>query len=284
MIGGGFGARGEIEHTNQNDTTRRIISIRTARSMAVALNLITVAVYLVIFLYWWFVLIQLYEPAPRVSGFAKWWGCVSFVTSTWGRAMGATWPLWLVPLALQWIKPQWTLYRHNLRPKLLNDNYPAPFAQMDPNKSGAVTWENWDARAGVGIATPDTVIPEIELSATLQDGQSSTRTRVRMPVPQVRHWRSFCSAYTRGDCKFSGNAAEGFLGDRVLFDRVVGAWASHDPQRALIDPASLGPRKTPEPTDKGKEMIALFATTPLDELSALLEPYETDRHQIDREG
>ena len=274
---GSLGARGEIETTNQNDTTRRVISIRTARSMSVALNLITLSVYLVIFLYWWFVLIQLYEPAPRVSGFLRWWGCVVYVASTWCRAMGQTWPLWLVPLALQWIKPQWTLYRHNLTPKLLNDNYPAPFAQMDPNISGAVTWDNWDARAGVGIATPTTVVPEIDLSARLQDGLSSTRTRVRMPTSQVRHWRLFCIAYTRKECQFSGNAAEGFGVDRALFDRIVDKWASLDPQLALIDPESRGPRKTLKPTDKGEAMIALFASTPLDELSALLEPYETDR-------
>jgi len=283
VIGGGFGARAEVQVTKQTDETRRKISIRTAHSWAKHANLITLVVYLVSFLYWWFVLIQLYEPAPRVSGFLRWWGCVVYVASTWGRAMGQTWPLWFVPLALQWIKPLYTLNRHNLKPKVMNDEWPLAHGPLDPNVVGAAGYEalNEIIRNGSAVE-PDTAIPEIELSATLQDGQSSTRTRVRMPVPQVRRWRSFCAAYTRGDCKFSGNAAEGFLGDRVLFDRVVGAWASHDPQRALIDPASLGPRKTPEPTDKGKEMIALFATTPLDELSALLEPYETDRHQIDR--
>lgn len=212
MIGGGFGARGEIETTNQNDTTRRVISIRTARSMAVALNLITLAVYLVIFLYWWFVLIQLYEPAPRVSSFARWWGCVVYVASTWGRAMGQSWPLWLVPLALQWIKPQWTLYRRNLTPKLLNDNYPAPFAQMDPNKSGFVTAENWDARAGIAplaVAQPATLIT-IDLA-------DSTTHRYLTDIALVPELQQFAQGVLAGIVSFSERGATGCHWDKAAF-------------------------------------------------------------------
>jgi len=274
---GGILARGGVEITHQNDDTRRKISIRTAHSWAKSANLITLALIGFAWLWWWFVLIMLYEPAPKLSPLSSWWGCVVFVLGTWGRVMGRSWPLWLIPLPLQWLKPLWTLNKKNLEPKVKNDHWPPESAQMDPNTSGFVTAENWDARAGVGVAQPTTVIPEIDLNAMIKNGQNETRTRVRMPVSQVRRWRSFCCAYTHGDCRFSGNAAEGFGVDRALFDRVVDKWASPDPQMALIDPASVGPRKTLEPTDKGEGMIAVFASTPLDELSALLAPYETDR-------
>ncbi len=274
MIGRGGFSRGGVEITHQNDETRRLISIRTAVSMALILNAITLCAYLVIWLFWWWILIRTYKPRLSASAFRQWWGCFEFVGTEWGNVMGRTWPLWAIPLPLEWPTPLLILYCRNLLPKLLNDHWPPESAQMDPNTSGFITADNWDERAGVGIAQPSTIIPEIDLNAMIKNGQNETRTRVRMPVGTVRHWRSFCIAYTQGDCRFSGNAAEGFGVDRALFDRVVDKWASPDPQMALIDPESVGARKTLEPTDKGKGMIAVFASTPLAELEALLEQYE----------
>lgn len=157
--------------------------------------------------------------------------------------------------------------------RLFDPNYPSPRKAVDQRQPQMP----WYLDAPVDGTELITAIPEIDLSAMVTNGQTSTRTRVRLPVGAIRHWRSFCIAYTRGDCRFSGNAAEGFGVDRALFDRIVDKWASPDPQMALIDPASVGPRKTLEPTNKGNGMIAVFASTPLDELSALLAPYETDR-------
>jgi len=204
-MGGGFGARGEIERSDQNDSTRRIVSIRTARSMAVALNLITLAVYLVIFLYWWFVLIQLYEPAPRASSFSRWWGCTRFVSSTWGQSMGQSWPLWLIPLALEWVKPQWELYRHNLRPKLYNDNWPPPSAQMDPNKSGFVTAANWDDRAGVGVAVAQDA-PKAQI-VTLEIVEGPTR-RYLTDIELTPELQRFCRGVVDGSVTFSEGGAD----------------------------------------------------------------------------
>ncbi len=154
MIGGGrggFGSRGGVEITHQNDETRRLISIRTARSMALILNAITLCAYLVIWLFWWWILIRAYEPRLGESAVSRWWGCVAFVATEWGRVMGRTWPLWLIPLPLEWPTPLLILYCRNLYPKLLNEHWPPESAQMDPNTSGFVTAANWDERAGIGV-------------------------------------------------------------------------------------------------------------------------------------
>lgn len=170
MNGGGFGARGEIERTTLDDSTRRVVSIRTAVSMAVILNAITLCVYLVIWLLWWWILIRAYKPSLSASGFLRWWQCVTFVVTEWGRVMGRTWPLWVILLPLEWPTPLLILYCRNLYPKLLNDNWPPPWAQADPATLGAVTWHDWDARTGVGVPIADMNVPDREeLDVRIED-------------------------------------------------------------------------------------------------------------------
>ena len=212
MIGGGFGARGEVEITHQNDMTRRVVSIRTARSMAVILNVITLCAYLVIWLFWWWILIRVYEPRLSASSFRQWWECVRFVATEWGRVMGRTWPLWLIPLPLEWPTPLLILYIHNLLPKLLNDNFPATFGQMDPNKSGAVTWANWDERAGIAplaVAQPATLV-------TL-DLADSTSHRYLTDIALVPELQQFAQGVLAGIVSFSERGATGCHWDKAAF-------------------------------------------------------------------
>ena len=127
--------------------------------------------------------------------------------------------------------------------------------------------------------------PEINLNATLHEGQTSHTARVTMPLTQVRHWRDFCYAYTQGQCEFSGRAAAAHNVDPALFTRVIEQWISRDDQLSLIDPASVGERLTPRPTTQGDAMIAIYAHTPLRELGSLLQQYTgTGRQHTDREG
>ena len=174
MAFGGFGRSGGVEITHQNDETRRKISIRTASSMAVILNVITLCAYFVVWLFWWFLLIRSYDAPWGCSGFCEWWGRMRYVVGSWGRVMGMTWPLWVIPLPMEWPTPLLILYRRNLLPKLLNDEWPPTSAQMDPNKSGFVTAENWDERAGVGVVA--SAMPEREEINVMIEDHVTTET------------------------------------------------------------------------------------------------------------
>ena len=126
--------------------------------------------------------------------------------------------------------------------------------------------------------------PTINLNAVLQEGQTSRLARARMPMSQVKNWRAFCYAYTGGKCAFSGRAAESFHVDDV-YASVLQDWTSQDNQLSLIEPDSIGPRLTPEPTTQGKAMIAIYGNTPLQDLGTMLQRYTgSDRQQTDREG
>ena len=165
MNGGGFGPRAEVQITRQTDETRRKISIRTAYSWALNENLKTLVVYFVGWCYWWFILMHL--NVPRLSG----WKTTVFVATTWGRTMAWSWPLWLIIPACQWIRPLYTLNRHNLKPKVMNDEWPMTHAPLDPNVVGAVGAEALNAiiaRGGIPIA--DTSVPaREELNVRIED-------------------------------------------------------------------------------------------------------------------
>ena len=125
--------------------------------------------------------------------------------------------------------------------------------------------------------------PTINLNAVLQEGQTSHLARTRMPLSQVKNWRAFCYAYTNGDCEFSARAAKSFHVEDV-YTQVLGDWTSPDNKLALIETDSIGERLTPEPTPRGKAMIAIYGNTPLQDLGAMLQRYTgAGRQQTDRE-
>jgi hypothetical protein len=262
MSFGGIGARGEIHTTTDNDQTRRVISIRIAWSMCAILNVLTLGAYLVIWLYWWFVLSSEYVPVMmRHTAFARWWDSVCYVAGSWGRAMGRTWQLWIIPLPLEWVWPLWLLVWHNLRPKLHNDGWPPPWSQMAPLESGALTWDNFDSRSKLRVSSPALSPPTYHAEGRLEGERHSIYTQ--FPITDPESWHAFCKA-VRGGANFSGSEYERHAGPgkRPDFEKVLDRWVSQDPQKALVDPASIGPRKTPELTRTGRLMIKLFATTP----------------------
>jgi len=265
MAFGGIGARGEIHSTTDNDLTRRLISIRIAASMAVAANLITLGAYLVVWLYWWFVLINEYAPpAWYVSGWSRWWGCVRYVASTWAQPMGKTWPLWSIPLPLAWVHPLWTLYRQNLYPKLLNDGWPPPWAQMPPLESGAITWNNMDARSSVGRKALQA--GPITMPTTKRNGTHTQYRYPQIPTPkagreQLARW--FWRIVRQGGEGFSQGVAQ----DPYRIQRkeckaiqdvfIVEQWATDRGGTQGIRPNALG-------LDKMWEVVLeIYPTAPL---------------------
>jgi hypothetical protein len=166
---GPFGARGEVQITRESDMTRRVISIRTAKSMALILNAITLCAYLVIWLFWWWILIRVYEPRLGASPLTRWWECVQFVATEWGAVMSHTWPLWVIPLPLEWPTPLLILYLRNLYPKLLNENWPPPWSQVAPLESGFVTAHNMDDRSSFTVPVPELAKGRETLHVIIED-------------------------------------------------------------------------------------------------------------------
>ena len=205
-IGGGFGSRGEVQITNETDETRRRISIRTAISMALALNGITLAVYVVIHLGWIFLLIVGFEAPIKIEGLQRWWLCVVDVVGSWWSVMRITWPLWLMPLALEWPTPLLELYVRNLRPKLLNDNYPPPWGQVDPMKSGALTWDNMDARALPQVAEP--IEPETIRVQVDKSDDGAHYAAGWMEMPKSTEWFHLCVFVLRHPDQFTETTAK----------------------------------------------------------------------------
>lgn len=123
----------------------------------------------------------------------------------------------------------------------------------------------------------------VDLNADIPgEGTGTQKTRVRLPIAMVRAWHRFCQDVNSKACNFSGNSAVRHGLDRGWFDALVASWAGHDRKRALVDPETVGPRKTPKLTDSGRDVIGIHATTPPSELVTLLEQLTgTDRQQTD---
>lgn len=124
----------------------------------------------------------------------------------------------------------------------------------------------------------------VDLMADVKTARGGTRkTKATIPLAQVRAWRAFCQDVTAERCRFSGTAYEEHGGDRAVFDQIVQSWASGDPVLALVDPLSVGERKTPKLAPLGEKTIAIHAGTPLDDLlSSLLQITEPDRTETEQ--
>jgi len=139
--GGGFGSRGEIEHTRTNvETQVRIPMMLWFRGFALRSAIIW-GVVVCILLAWW----MLYD-----GPFIRW-----YRYSFWNRDLA---PCWL-QLALRFARRVWPLIgiaeivmfgmwthsflRDYIRPKIKNPNWPPPYAQADPLEAGAAGWYDW---------------------------------------------------------------------------------------------------------------------------------------------
>ena len=120
---------------------------------------------------------------------------------------------------------------------------------------------------------------DVNLLTDVRTGAGQIRkTKATLPLSELRHWRTFCQEYVAGRCRFSGNAYEDMGGDRDVFDNIVHSWAMDDPATVLVDPLSMGERKTLRLTPLGKETVAIHATTSLQDILAdLVTHLGTDR-------
>jgi hypothetical protein len=104
----------------------------------------------------------------------------------------------------------------------------------------------------------------INVRGELQVGRHSIYTDIPLKAAHYPAWRSFCQDVAAKRCNFSGQAATDHGLDVSEWETVKAVWASHDQEKALIDPASVGPRLTPVLTRMGWAMVRLFARTPPD--------------------
>jgi len=209
-IGGGFGSRGEVQITNETDETRRRISIRTAISMALALNGITLAAYIVVHLFWIFLLILGFDVPPKSAGLLRWWQCTAYVVESWWSVMRVIWTLWLLPLPIEWITPLWHLYTRNLYPKLLNDNWPPTWGQADPMRTGALTWANYDARALPQEPTEPPEPETIRVQVDRKDANGTHYTAGIVEMPRTLGWYHLCIWVLRNPDEFTEDTARRF--------------------------------------------------------------------------
>ena len=101
--------------------------------------------------------------------------------------------------------------------------------------------------------------PQVHImEGRLSDGQRSIYTRFGITKPV--EWCAFCRAVMGGK-NFSETEATKHHVPPAEYKRIVTLWASPDPEKALIDIATIGERSTPELTRMGKAMVKLFATT-----------------------
>lgn len=100
---------------------------------------------------------------------------------------------------------------------------------------------------------------EYHAAGELTDGKSTLYTRFKISDPH--NWYRFCQAVHGGD-NFSLRTAKGKEIKDAEFKRIVRQWASPDPKLALIEPESVGVRKTLVLTKQGKLMVKSFARTP----------------------
>lgn len=90
-------------------------------------------------------------------------------------------------------------------------------------------------------------------------GETTIYTQFELSDPWA--WHHFCKTVHAG-ANFSWRTAKDAGVSEAEYRRVVRLWADPDPRRALIDPASVGERKTIALTKWGRLMVKSFALTP----------------------
>ena len=193
--GGGWGQRGEIQITHQNDETRRRIPIRMAVNVALLINALTVGGYAIS----WLVRAQRVWEATSAPGYLSAWGAL------WAR-LGAVWAalaehigarvfLLPIPLILEWFLPIIILIVFNLVPKMLNDEWPLTYGQVDPASGDVRTFWQWmlGRRRGQDADVP---ARRIVVEGIVRGGNGDTRTRFETEYPE--RWQRYLRALVTG--------------------------------------------------------------------------------------
>jgi hypothetical protein len=99
-----------------------------------------------------------------------------------------------------------------------------------------------------------------KVAGQIKEGQKTIYTEFDIDDPQS--WHLFCQAVHYDGKNFSLRTAKdnGMTPDD--FNSIVKQWADPDPQRALIDPSTVGERLTIKLTRMGKRMVQLYAEQP----------------------
>lgn len=111
------------------------------------------------------------------------------------------------------------------------------------------------------VPVPETQPALYPVRGELVGTRNRVFTEFRVRDPEA--WHKFCVAVTNG-ANFSARQAKMCGVEPADFDEIVTNWASHDPQKALIDPSSVGERLRLRLTPLGEQMVRLFASTPPD--------------------
>ena len=114
------------------------------------------------------------------------------------------------------------------------------------------------------IGSPREVMHRYHVTVQLRKGTHIIYTDLGIvSEAQALAWHEFCKAVVRGERQFTGNEAEDAGVDRGWFgDVLVPQWAKRDTNLQLIDPDTVGPKKTMRLTEKGEETIKAFARIP----------------------
>ena len=185
-----IGSKGGVEVTYQSDETRRRIPIRTAVSIALALNVINILIYFI----GWCIKAQqawnAWRPQMYLPAWREFIRRLVYALSTVAELAGGRAFVLMVPLFVEWIAALILLILGNLLPKMLNDEWPFTHAQDDP-ANGYVTFWHWLLRGRVIEDGEQTVIHEIRGVVTDEQGHEwRTHWTTRYP----KRWRRYCRA------------------------------------------------------------------------------------------
>ena len=196
--GSGWGQRGEIQITHQNDETRRRIPIRMAVNVSLLINGLTVGGYAIS----WLVRAQrvwdAYAAPGYYSAWSAFWARLGAVWAALAEHIGARLFLLPIPLILEWFIPVAILIVFNLIPKLINDEWPPTVGQVDPSANHtALTFWQWmfGRRRRQDEAAPSRRVV-VEGIVRGDRGNGDTRTRFETEYPE--RWQRYLQALVTG--------------------------------------------------------------------------------------
>jgi len=212
--GGGFGSRGEIEHTRTNVETQVQIPRMLLRTGILLTCLAWIGLYVIAMA----VSLRLYDgPFLSLSRYTFWRMSVGpcWLRSSW-RFLCRNAPLMIIPPIVSagaWI---YLFIRYYNVPKLRNPNWPPPFGQVAVTDVGALDWHNADDCLEDTLPEPRPAQKDVIVIRHVTDGKvkgvPAYQDR-RIPKPeheQLDGWPGFCRDIMNGLATFSeaGNSTQ----------------------------------------------------------------------------
>jgi len=191
----GWGQRGEIQITHQNDETRRRIPIRMMANVALLINGLTMGGYAISWLVRAQRVWESYTPRGYLSEWGAFWARLGAVWSALAEHIGARVFLLPIPLILEWFLPVLILILFNLIPKMLNDEWPLTYGQVDPeaHTSALTFWQWMFGRRRQEVDAPG---GRIVVEGIVRAENGDTRTRFETEYPE--RWQRYLRALVTG--------------------------------------------------------------------------------------